>query len=55
MGVIRNAYNILLGIPEVKKPFGRHSRRWENNIRMDFMEIGLKDVDWIHLVQDRDQ
>jgi hypothetical protein len=27
----------------------------ENNIRMDLREIGWKDVDWIHLAQDRDQ
>jgi hypothetical protein len=27
--------------------------RWEDNIRMDFREIGLEGVDWMHLTQDR--
>jgi hypothetical protein len=30
-----NAYNILVGKPEGKKPVGRPRHRWENNIRMD--------------------
>jgi hypothetical protein len=28
---------------------------WENNIKMDLREIGWEVVDWMHLVQDRDQ
>jgi hypothetical protein len=39
--------------------YGFHSEsegsRWEDNIKMDLKEIGWKDVDWIHLVYDRDQ
>jgi hypothetical protein len=27
----------------------------DGNIRMDLQDIGLKGVDWIHVVQDRDQ
>jgi hypothetical protein len=27
-------------------------RRWEDNIRMDLIEIGWEDVDWIHLARD---
>jgi ribosome biogenesis protein Nip4 len=41
--------------PEGERPLGRLKRRWEDNIRMDLREIGWEDVDWIHLVQDRDQ
>jgi hypothetical protein len=26
---------ILVGKPEVKRPLGRHRRRWEDNIKMD--------------------
>jgi hypothetical protein len=52
MGEVRGAYNILVGRPEGKRPLGRPRRRWEDNIKMDLMEIG--DVDWIHLAQDRD-
>jgi hypothetical protein len=28
---------------------------WEYDIRMDHREIGWKDVDWMHMAQDRDQ
>jgi hypothetical protein len=50
-----NAYNILVGKPEGKRPHGRPRHRWENNIRMDLTEIRWEDVDWIHLAQGRDQ
>jgi hypothetical protein len=36
-----------------KRRFGRRGRRWKNNIKMDLKGIGLVDVDWIHLAQDR--
>jgi hypothetical protein len=51
----RNAYGILVGKPEGKRPLGRPRRRWENNIKMDLREIGLGVMDWIDLAQDRDQ
>jgi hypothetical protein len=40
MGVIRNAYNILVGKPEGKRPLGRRKCRWKHNIRMDLKETG---------------
>jgi hypothetical protein len=52
---MRNAYNMLVGKCEGKRPLGRPGRRWENNIKMDLPEIRWGDVDWIHLVQDSDQ
>jgi hypothetical protein len=51
----RNAYWILVGKPEGKRPLGRPRRRWEDNIRMDLREIGWGGMDWIDLAQDRDQ
>jgi hypothetical protein len=39
-GEKRNAYTILLGMPEEKRPLGRPRRRWVNNIKMDLREIG---------------
>jgi hypothetical protein len=54
-GEVRDAYNILVGRPEGKRPLGRPRRRWEDNIEMDLREIGFGDVDWIHLAQDRDR
>jgi hypothetical protein len=55
MGEVRGAYNILFGSPEGRRPLGRPRRRWKDNIKMDLREIGLGDVDWIHLAQDRDR
>jgi hypothetical protein len=52
---MKNAYKILVGKPEGKRPLGRHRRRWEDNIRMDVKETGWEGVDWIHLAKDRDQ
>jgi hypothetical protein len=50
-----NAYRILLGKQEDKRPLGRPRRRREDNIRMDLREIVWGAVDWIDLAQDRDQ
>jgi hypothetical protein len=36
----RNAYRILVGKPEGKRPLGRPKRRWVDNIRMELREIG---------------
>jgi hypothetical protein len=55
MGDKRNAYRILVGKPEGKRPLGRPRRRWVNNIKMDLREIGWAGVGWIDLAQDRDQ
>jgi hypothetical protein len=54
-GEERNAYRILVGKPEGKRPLGRPRRRWEDNIKMDFREIGWGGMNWIDLDQDRDQ
>jgi hypothetical protein len=55
MGEKRNAYRTLVGKPEGKRPLGGPRRRWVGNIKMDPRERGWDGVDWIDLVQDRDQ
>jgi hypothetical protein len=52
---MRNAYNILVGKPEGKRPLGRNRCRWEDTTKMDLRESGFWAVDWIQLAQDRDQ
>jgi len=44
-----------VGKPEGKRPLGRHSRKWEDNIKMDLQEVGCGSMDWIELAQDRDR
>jgi hypothetical protein len=53
MGERRNAYRLLVGKPEGRRPLGRPRHRWLDNIRMDLVDLG--DVDWIGLAQDRDR
>jgi hypothetical protein len=55
MGENRNAYRILVGKPEGKRPLGRPRRRRVDNIRMHLGEVGWGDVDWIGLAQDRNR
>ena len=51
----RNAYRVLVGKPEGKRPLGRPKRRWEKNIRMDLREVGCDPGEWIDLAEDKDQ
>jgi hypothetical protein len=51
----RNAYRILVGKPEEKRPLGIPRRRWMDNIKMKIGGIGWDGMDWIDLAQDRDQ
>jgi hypothetical protein len=46
MGEKRNAYRILVGNPEGKRPLGRPRRRWVNNIKMDLRQDAMV---WIWL------
>jgi hypothetical protein len=55
MGEKKNAYRILVGNPEGKRPLGRRRRRWVDNIKMDLREIRWDGMDWIDVAQDRGQ
>jgi len=48
-------YRVLLGKPEGRRPLGRPSHRWVDNIRMALQEVGCGYMDWIGLAQDTDR
>jgi hypothetical protein len=49
MRAVRNAYRIIFGKSEEKRPLQSTRRRWENTIKMDLKEKGCESVDWIQL------
>ena len=53
MGEDRGVHRVLVGKPEGKRPLGRPRRRWEDNIKMDLLEVGGGRGDWMELAQDR--
>ena len=55
MGEERVVHRFLVGKPEGKRPFGRPRRRWEDNLKMDLLEVGGGSGDWMELAQDRDR
>jgi hypothetical protein len=50
-GKDRGVHRVLVGKPEGKRP--RH--RWEDNIKMNLLEVGGGRGDWMELAQDRDR
>ena len=46
---------VVEGKSKVKTQLGRPRRRWENNIKMDFQEVGLGSMDSIDMSQNRDR
>jgi hypothetical protein len=48
-----DVYGVLMGKPVGKRPLGRTRCRWEDNIKMDFQEVGCGV--WTDLAQDRDR
>jgi uncharacterized protein YbdZ (MbtH family) len=46
---IRNAYEILVGKPQGKRPCMRYSCRWEDSNRMDLREVEWEVVEWMNV------
>jgi hypothetical protein len=49
----RNAYRLLVGKPEGKRPLRKPRLRWVDNIKIDLEVIEWGGMDWICLAQDR--
>jgi len=54
MGEGRGMHRVLVGKPEGKRSLGRPRHRWEDNIKMDLLEV-IGEGDWMELAQDRDR
>ena len=50
----RSALKIITGTPTGKRALGMPRRRWEDNVRMDVKEIGIKTRNWVVSAQGRD-
>jgi len=55
MGERGGLYRVLVGKLEGKRPLGRPRLRLEDNIKMNFQEMGIGGVEWIELAEDRDR
>jgi hypothetical protein len=51
----RGAYRVIVGKSEGRRPLGRPSSRWEDNIKIDILEAGWWGTDCVDLAQDRDR
>ena len=47
MGEEESVHRVLVGKPEGKRLLGRPRCRWEDNIKMDLLEVGCGGIDWI--------
>ena len=53
MGEMRDAYRLLVGKREGKRPLVKSRHRWEDNIKMDLQEVECGSVDWVELAEDK--
>jgi S-ribosylhomocysteine lyase LuxS involved in autoinducer biosynthesis len=54
-GKRRGVYMVLVGKPEGKETTGESRSRWEDNIKMELLEVTCGGMDWIKLAEDRDR
>jgi hypothetical protein len=46
---------VLMTRPDRKRPVGTFGCRWEDNIKMDIQEVGVRNTDWVDLAGDTDR
>jgi hypothetical protein len=49
----RDAYRVLVGKPEGKRPLGKPQPKWEDNIKLDLRDIGWGGMERFHPAQER--
>ena len=49
----RSGFKILTRKPTGKRPLGRPTHRWQDNIRIDLEKIGIHAGNWVDSAQDR--
>jgi len=54
-GKRRGVYRVLVVKPEGKRTLGRPRRSWEDNNKMNLLEVECEGMDWIEVFQDRDR
>jgi len=52
-GFTRGAYRVLMGRSEGKRPLGRPTHRFEDNIKTDIQEVGWEGMDLVDRAQDK--
>ena len=55
MGERRGVYRVLVGKPGGKRPQGRPTHRWEDNIKMDLQKVRCGNMNWTELAHNRDR
>jgi hypothetical protein len=45
-----NAYRILVGKSEGRRPLGRPRCRWQDNIKINVKDVGWSGMDWFHVL-----
>jgi len=53
MGERRNDYRVVVVTPLRKRPIGRTTHWWKDNIKTDLKETAWESMNWNNLVQDR--
>jgi len=51
----KRCIQVLVRKPEGKRQLGRPRCKWEDNIKLDLLEVGCLRMEWIDLAQDKDR
>ena len=44
-----------MGRPDGNRTFGKPVHRWEDNTKIDLLDVGWESIGWINLAQNRDR